>query len=429
MKKIIAIACLSLAAANALAEGYQVNSQSAKQAAMGHVGAAMHLGAESMHFNPAGLAFMQKPIDLSLGGTAVFSNISYKNGNYKAETDNAISTPLYVYAGFKIYDNFAAGISFNTPYGSSLAWEKNWKGAHLIQDIALKAYSIQPTFSYKILENLSVGAGMMIQFGTVELSRALLPVGSLVPLLGPNYADVVPVQATLNGKANVRLGYNVGVMYDLNKKLSFGVSYRSKVMMKVTEGTASLEYASEAIKQAISSQVPPLDKGTFKAELPLPSNLNVGVAYHPTENWTVSGEVQFVGWAAYKELDLVFTENVLQGNSLKAVKDYKNTRIYRVGAEYKATHRLDLRAGIYYDESPVRSNLYNPETPGMDKIGISAGLSFRPLEYMSVDFAFLYTQGLSRDGSYPDPVQPSQTFDGRYSSNAISPSLGLSFRF
>lgn len=429
MKKIIVIACLSLAAANASAEGYQVNSQSAKQAAMGHVGTAMHLGAESMHFNPAGLVFMQKPIDLSLGGTAVFSNISYKNGDYKAKTDNAISTPMYVYAGFKVFDNFAAGISLTTPYGSSLAWDKNWNGAHLIQDISLKAFSIQPTLSYKIFDNLSVGAGMMIQFGSVELSRALLPVGSLVPQLGPDFADVVPAQATLNGKANVRLGYNVGAMFDLNEKITFGASYRSKVMMKVTEGTAKIEYASEAIKQAISSMVPPLDQGTFKAELPLPSNFNVGVTYRPTENWTVSGEVQFVGWGAYEKLDLQFTENVLGGYNISAVKDYKNTRIYRVGGEFKATRRLDLRAGLYYDESPVRSELYNPETPGMDKIGISAGLSFRPLEYLSVDFAFLYTQGISRDGSYPDPVQPAQTFDGRYSSNAISPTLGLSFRF
>ena len=36
------------------AEGFQVNAQSTKQAGMGHVGAALKLGAESMHFNPAG---------------------------------------------------------------------------------------------------------------------------------------------------------------------------------------------------------------------------------------------------------------------------------------------------------------------------------------------------------------------------------------
>ncbi|MDE7459746.1 MAG: outer membrane protein transport protein, partial [Paramuribaculum sp.] len=46
-----------------MAEGYQVNTLSAKQLGMGHVGVAMKLGAESMLFNPAGLAFSDKTLD------------------------------------------------------------------------------------------------------------------------------------------------------------------------------------------------------------------------------------------------------------------------------------------------------------------------------------------------------------------------------
>ena len=79
MKKIIAIACVFvLAFVEAKAEGYQVNLQSTKQAGMGHVGVSMKLGAESMHFNPAGLAFMDKTIDLSAGVSGVFSSASFK---------------------------------------------------------------------------------------------------------------------------------------------------------------------------------------------------------------------------------------------------------------------------------------------------------------------------------------------------------------
>ena len=75
MKKVIALACLSmLPMSYAAAEGYQVNAQSTKQAGMGHVGVAMKLGAESMHFNPAGLVFMDKNVDLSAGITGVFAN-------------------------------------------------------------------------------------------------------------------------------------------------------------------------------------------------------------------------------------------------------------------------------------------------------------------------------------------------------------------
>ena len=121
MNKFIAFACLSLLPGTyAAAEGFQINAQSTKQAGMGHVGTAMKLGAESMHFNPAGLAFMDKTVDLSVGLSGVFSHLKYQKDSYSIDSDNKPGTPLYLYAGFKIYDNLAAGIAFNTPYGSSV---------------------------------------------------------------------------------------------------------------------------------------------------------------------------------------------------------------------------------------------------------------------------------------------------------------------
>ena len=122
-KLILAAAVTAAAALNANAEGYQVNSLSAKQLGMGHTGIALELGAESMFFNPAGMAFMDKTFDLSANIAAISSHISAKlpdGTTYK--TDNKISTPLMVSAAFKVYDNFKAGISFYTPYGSSVTW-------------------------------------------------------------------------------------------------------------------------------------------------------------------------------------------------------------------------------------------------------------------------------------------------------------------
>ncbi|HAC22239.1 MAG TPA: aromatic hydrocarbon degradation protein [Porphyromonadaceae bacterium] len=430
MKKLVALVSASFISFSAMAEGYQVNLQSAKQAGMGHVGVAMPLGAESMHFNPAGLTTMKGSIDLSAGASGVFTNIEYQNGDIKAKTDNGVSTPMYAYAGFRIYDNLAAGISVTTPYGSGLNWGKDWVGAHLIQDINLKSFSIQPTIAYRPIEGLSFGAGLMIMTGDVAISRALLPKGALGPL-NPDLKDVVPVSASLSGKAKIGVGFNVGVMYDINEKFTVGASYRSKVKMKVNEGTAELSYASEAIKKLLeaSGKVPPLDQGTFAAQMPMPSNFNIGVTYRPTDRLTVSGEVQFVGWAAYDSLNIKFSENVLGGYDIKAEKNYKNTRIYRIGTEYKTTERLDLRLGAYFDESPVRSDLYNPETPGMNKLGLTCGFSFRPIPRLSIDGAFTYTHGFKRHGSYPDPASPGTVFEGDYKVSAYTPTLGLSYTF
>ena len=92
----------------------------------------------------------------------------------------------------------------------------------------------------------------------------------------------------------------------------------------------------------------------------------------------------------------------LSDYDIDAPKKYKNSRIYRLGTQFAATNRLDLRLGAYFDETPVEDNYLNPETPSMNKLGITAGLSFRPLQSLSVDFAFSYVTGFGRDGSYTD---------------------------
>jgi len=442
----------------AAAEGYQVNAQSTRQAGMGHVGAAMKLGAESMHFNPAGLGFLEKTIDLSAGLSGVFSNAKFSKDGYEHKANNDPSTPLYAYAGFKVYDFLSAGVSVNNPYGSAMNWGVNWAGSSLVQDIALKAFSIQPTVAFKIGERLSLGAGMMIMFGDFSLSRALIPAGGLESLralteqspelsavISPTldkFKDIPAASATLEGNAGVKLGYNLGAMFDITDRITVGVSYRSKVMMKVNEGHAAMTYANEtelnqliAIVNPILKDkelkeiiVPPLDKGTFVAELPLPSNLNVGVSYKPIDRLMLSGEVQFVGWGAYKELDVQFSQEVLNGYNINATKSYKNSRIYRIGGQYATTDRLDLRLGFYFDESPVKDNFLNPETPSMNKLGTTVGLSFRPLEKLSIDFSFAYVTGFGRDGSYTDDLSGA-TFGGHYKVYAFTPALGLSYSF
>lgn len=458
MKKLSLLSIAALISGAAFAEGYQVNLLSAKQAGMGHVGVAMKLGAESMHFNPAGMAFMDGTADFSVGASGIMATATYKNGDYKHSTDNDISTPMYAYAGFRIYDNLKAGFAVTTPYGSGLNWGKEWAGASLVQDISMKAFCFQPTLSWKITDRLSVGAGAMLYKGNFSLSRAVLPAGALnsaaafIPYLPPalgtelkdfiaKYGDVNLLSATLSGNSKVRAGFNVGAMFDINDKVTLGASYRSKVGMKVKAGTAELTYANEAELKNLLTQlngvlqglgkdpivIPPLDEGTFSAELPLPANLTVGVSYKPTSKLQLAFDLQTVFWSAYENLDVQFTENVLGGYSINAVKNYKNTVIARVGGDYALTDRFDLRAGIYFDQSPIRTSNYNPETPGMNKIGTSVGFSFRPFTGFSIDFSALYIAGLSRDGSYP--ISADKTFSGHYSTTAFAPTLGLSYAF
>ncbi len=458
MKKLTLLSIASLMSMASFAEGYQVNMQSTKQSGMGHVGVAMKLGAESMHFNPAGMVFMKETVDLSAGISGIWTKAHYKNEGYKASTDNDVATPLYAYAGFKVYDNLAIGLSLNTPYGSGIKWPNRWKGADLVQEISMKAFSFQPTVSWKITDNFSIGAGLMLATGNFNLSRALITGYDAVDLingmnLSPEILDKYPelgkivaaikenpdlnyVSAHLHGKSSVKVGYNVGAMWDINDKWTLGASFRSRMNMHAKRGTAKMDYLNKQIESLVAlmaaqGKFPPIDKGTFDAELPLPWNLTIGTSFKPIDRLIISADLQMVGWGAYDKLVLQFDEKVLNNYSIEAKKDYKNTFIGRLGAQYALTERLDVRAGVYFDQSPVRAHNYNPETPGMNKIGTSIGASFRPVKGFSIDFSMLYIAGLSRDGSYTynTVFGTKRTFSGRYSCSAFAPSLGGSYTF
>ena len=174
MRNITLISLLAGGVLCASAEGYQVNTFSPKQEGMGHVGVAMKLGAESNIFNPAGVAFSQKTIDLSAGVSAIAASATATIDGKDYDTDNKVSTPFNVSAAFRIYDNLYAGVSIYTPYGSSINWGENWAGAILNQSVDLQVFTVQPTVSWRITPKLSVGAGLMISWGSVDLSKGLV---------------------------------------------------------------------------------------------------------------------------------------------------------------------------------------------------------------------------------------------------------------
>lgn len=409
MKKIILLALAAVAVTSASAEGYQVNSLSAKQLGMAHTGVSQKLNSESLWFNPAAAAYQQQRFTIAGEVTGISSFVSYKNGEISAESDNKLSTPLSLNINYKLNDDFAVGVLFNTPFGSSMNWGDSWVGMDEVQSISLSAYNLQPTVSYKLFDDkLSVGAGFMISWGSFELSKSMLSQDATAYYGTGN--------AILSGDAAMAYGINVGALYNISDKWSIGASYRSEMKMSVKEGATELDFTSDAVKENFLF----MESYDFSAELPMPSTLSIGATYYPTKDWTISAEVQMVGWSTYEELE--FDWSVYQST---ATKDYENTMIYRLGAQYDALHWLTARAGIYYDQSPVQDIYFSPETPSMDKIGYTCGLSLRPCKNnLSIDLAYAYITPASYDRT-----STYEALSGIYRAVANTFSLGLSWGF
>jgi long-chain fatty acid transport protein len=280
----------------------------------------------------------------------------------------------------------------------------------------MKSIYIQPTVSYKVNDWMSVGAGLNIVYGEFELNKAL-PTGGATD------------NANLSGNT-IKYGYNVGIFLQPTEKLNVGISYRSKVDIELDESEGDADFTVE--NPAFAVDFP--DRG-FTATLPLPASLNVGFAYQIDKKWLVSADVNFVQWDVYKTLTFDFEEiegnpatGVLPYKQSKSTRDWDNTMAYRIGAQYSANEKLDLRAGFYYDETPVQNKHYAPETPGADKIGITGGFSYLLNEKFSIDAAFLYGVGEEVTGTSVDS-ENNPIFSGEYQNTAFIPSIGITYNF
>lgn len=415
MKRILTTTFIFLSAMAIMAEGYQVNMQSQKQTGMGHTGAGQRLGATSIHFNPGAMAFMPGKFDFSLGASGVLSKNKFEGAQGISESDNPMGTPLFFYGAMQLSDRLAAGIGVTSPYGNSLKWGDDWQGKYLIQDISLQAIFVTPTLAYKLTDKLSVGAGLVIGFGSVDLNRGLS-----FAAINPDLPDG---QVNLKG-STTSYGFTGGLFYQISDKVSAGVSYRSKVLMKMEDGDAEF-----SVHSAVAAYFPEGNK--FNSELPMPSNLTFGLGWQASDKWYLAFDLQAVGWSAYESLDFDFENNTPALQDSKNARNFDNTLIYRLGASYTPSASVVFRAGLYYDSTPIPEDYLTPETPGTNKVGASIGLSWLINDKLSVDASLLHIMGQEReDGyrNYPSADNPIG-FYGTYNTSAWLPGIGISYTF
>ncbi len=179
--------------------------------------------------------------------------------------------------------------------------------------------------------------------------------------------------------------------------------------------------------------------------MPCPWVLSMGASYKPVDKLTLAADARLTGWNAYKSLDVEFLDQSLEPYNQHIPKNYRNCWAVSLGAEYALTERLDLRAGMMIDTTPVNKECYNPETPGMTKIEPTVGFSFRPLKNFSIDLSLMYVAGLGYDNASVTtddllakqvnatlgrPMLPeTTTFKADYTVHAFNPSIGISYSF
>lgn len=417
MRKVLSLTVIAaLTTASAFAGGYRVSLQGQKQLAMGHTGVGVVNSAEVLFFNPSGAVFLKDRFNVSVGANALFAKTKFQNEtfNWKASTEN-VGTPFNVYASYKATDWLAVGLAVYSPYGSAVEWDQDWQGSHLVNNIDLKAIYIQPTVAVKLSEHFSIGGGPIYVTGAVNFNRNVDR--SLTNEEGER-SDV-----TIDASGVNAWGWTAGFMFNPTDKVRLGFNYRSEITMEARDGDATFNDLP-AFAQGIYTDT------TFDADLPLPAEVTAGFSVELGEKWLVAFDYNRAFWNVYKSLTVDFA-NPNIATSVNP-RNYKDASTYRVGTQFKPNDKVALRAGWYFDESPVQDGYFAPETPRNDSMGFTGGLTYQITPQLGVDASFLYLHFKEVDASYDHYTEGGNenvSFGGTYKNTVFSPGLGLTYSF
>lgn len=390
------------------AQGFMVNLNGQKQIGMGHTGTGLLQDGASLVFNPGAMAMLPQNY-LQAGISPLFFKSGF-NGAGTADvayTKDKVATPFNAYGVWGPKDaRWKAGLGVYTPFGGLTDWGSNWQGRYVLESLDLKAIFFQPTFSYKLTNYLSIGAGFVYNHATVNLQRAI-PIAD---------ADGNPGRATLKGGGN-GYGWNAGVFIKPSEKFTIGLDYRSQVKTTINNGDAIFKVAGTA--QANFPQ-----PNTFTAGIPLPANASIGFGYTPTDKLTLAFDANYVSWNAYKALAFDYATNTAALADTYSPRNYKDAFSLRGGAQYKTSDKIAVRAGGGYASTAVKDGYVTPEVPDANRYYVTAGFGYKLNNKLDLDFSFEYEHLFSR---FQTNIE--SNLSGTFKSDVYIPGVSLSYHW
>ncbi|MDT8375883.1 MAG: outer membrane protein transport protein [Mariprofundaceae bacterium] len=388
MRRILmAVFAFGFAAAQAQAAGFQIPEMGVKAMGMGHAFTAVADDPTANWFNPAGLAFQQGHA-VTVGGVVIMPKVDFASNTSNplpSFTSSADKKTLFVphtyIAGTSDELGFSYGIGINAPFGLEMEWPTTPAGfTAAAQYGRLQAVNVNPNVAIKVSDELALALGL-------------------------SYVNMYKVD--FNGTALIQnftgdgWGFNAAVLYK-SGQFNFGVSYRSEVKIK-SSGISTLTAAGATVNNSIT--------------VTMPDMLNVGVAFHPSERWTVSADADWVNWKKFKELAFTYNPALpVYGTSLTVPENWRATWAFRLGAEWAYTDTMRARFGYTYDPTPIKDADFTPLLPGNDRQALHIGYGVDVSDRATLDLAYTYVlvatrnqtastgTNIVRNGSYKSDV-------------------------
>jgi len=233
------------------------------------------------------------------------------------------------------------------------------------------------------------------------------------------------------------------VVWKPTERDTLGLNYHAKIKNKMT-GKYNL-YADQFSYNLMTQPSPFGGTGTLvntaypglelapngahaKVQLDIPATAGLDWVHQFNDRLTLGASVTWTEWSSFKDL-------TLDSGDMRIVSipyNYKNTWMYSLGGDYRATDELTLRAGVAIDQTPTRNSTRDPRIPDGDRtfLSLGAGYDVKAVKGLSLDVAYshqfvqkvnLKTKNIDRLGG--------ASLDGKAESSGDVVSLSATYAF
>ncbi|WHP46280.1 outer membrane protein transport protein [Mannheimia bovis] len=360
--------------------------------------------------NPA-LMTLFKQTELSAGGIVVNADVDVDGtlgGVFKASQKNIIPTAVVpnLYIVSPINDRFAIGGGVNVNYGLKSRFAPDYAAGVYGGNTQLQAINFNLSGAYNLGYGFSAGAGLNVIYSKAEFIRHLGVGGKILgSRLEPLAANAAKTLAQMQNGTEVSrvhgdewsLGWNAGLMYEINERNRLGIAYHSAVNVKF-KGHYSNAFPTAfngllAIP-AIAAQSP-ISQATGGQEIPgrltlhLPAYWEISGYHKLTDKLAMQYSYKRTEWEKFKALTAYGESgNVL----LHKEENYNDSSRVALGFSYDVNEALTLRTGIAYDETAsVRSPSIS--IPDTDRTWYTVGATYRFTPNLSADLGYAHLRG------------------------------------
>src|SRR5690349_13323565 len=231
------------------AQGFGIYEQGT--CAMGRAGAGVAApcsDGSAMFFNPAGLAGLAGG-RITIGTTLLDVQGGFTDDLFQQTTklDDPLLAVPQAYISYAATPKLGIGVGLFAPYGLETKWPTAFDGRFAGYNNILKSVYIQPTLAYRLSPQLSLGGGLDIVLGKVELNQRLDLADAPVPLPGlppgtrfgqfgiPPGTDFADAHLEAS---KTTVAAHFGAIFRANDRLSFGANFLTQAKFDYS-GTAT----------------------------------------------------------------------------------------------------------------------------------------------------------------------------------------------